>query len=204
MKNRINKVLSETYINKKIININDMYIGTIHSFCFNVLKNNCQNYKNFKILNNVTNYLFIKRYHNECGMKELNLEYNSHNANLFIKCIEKMVDDYANYDSWEKNVQDAFNKYKNCIYSKGYFDFSFLIYETVEQLKHHPEFIKNIHYLICDEYQDVNDLQEKIIEIMYKNGTNICVVGDDDQSIYRIQTEVILTILLIFQKNIVM
>ena len=41
-----------------------------------------------------------------------------------------------------------------------------------------------VKYLIVDEYQDVNDIQEKIINEIYKTGCNICVVGDDDQTIY--------------------
>jgi DNA helicase-2/ATP-dependent DNA helicase PcrA len=45
--------------------------------------------------------------------------------------------------------------------------------------------LSNIKYLIVDEYQDVNDLQEKLIASIANQGANVCVVGDDDQTIYQ-------------------
>lgn len=183
MKIRIRKKLETSNLN--IADIDKMYIGTIHGYCNFILKQYCKKFQNFKILDSAKNFLFITRYYNNIGMKNLDLSNNSYNINLFIKCIEKLIDDCDNIDKWDKNIKKAFEDYRSCLYEKQYLDYSMLIYETINQLRENPSIISSIKYLIVDEYQDVNDLQEKIINFFYKNETNICVVGDDDQTIYR-------------------
>lgn len=184
MQERIKKVLNE---NEEFNSdtLENMYIGTIHGFCYQILKDYCEEFKDFKILDTVKNYLYIKRYYNECGMKDLNLEFNRFNIKLFLDCIDKLIYDYDNYEEWDEANKKALESYKKSLYEKKYFDFSLLIHEALKQLKENKNILKNIKYLIVDEYQDVDDLQEEIIQCFYNNGVNICVVGDDDQTIYR-------------------
>ena len=178
LKRRIEKVTEG-------IDISKMYIGTIHSFCYNILQENCPEYEKFKILDTVKNYHFINRYSKKCGMEEAQLPCYPRNIKLFLDCIDKLVYDYDNNVLWSDNDRRIFESYKTALYEKKYFDFSMLIHETLKVLKNNSELLKNIKYLIVDEYQDVDDLQEQIIECFAKNLCNICVVGDDDQTIYR-------------------
>ena len=178
LKNRIEKVTDG-------IDLSDMYVGTIHSFCYNILQENCPEYENFKILDTVKNYHFINRYFKICGLTDSGLPCYSQNIKLFLDCIDKLIYDYDNYNLWSEKDKKIFNSYKDCLYSKKYFDFSMLIHETLKVLKNNGSILKNKKYLIVDEYQDVDDLQEQIIEYFNKNNCNICVVGDDDQTIYR-------------------
>lgn len=99
-----------------------------------------------------------------------------------------MIDDYENSDNWSQEQRDVLNKYTNFLYSNNYIDFSLIIFETVKQIESNPEvgkYLSTLKYLVVDEYQDVNDLQEKLISHIANYGTNICVVGDDDQTIYQ-------------------
>ena len=178
MKNRIKKVVNN-------LDINDMYVGTIHGFCYKIIKEKCPEFLDFKILDTVKNYLFVKRYFDKCGMSDLGLTCNSLNIKLFLNCIDKLVYDYDNYELWSDLDKIVFNKYRKCLYEKKYLDFSLLIFEAVRELKKNNKILSNIKYLIIDEYQDVDDLREQIIEIFNQVGCNICVVGDDDQTIYR-------------------
>ena len=178
LKNRIQKAVEG-------IDISKMYIGTIHSFCYNILHENCLEYKNFKVLDTVKNYHFINRYYKICGMKYANLSCFPRNIKLFLDCIDKLVYDYDNNSKWSEKDKTIFDLYKTILYEKNYFDFSMLIHETIKVLKNNKEILKDIKYLIVDEYQDVDDLQEQIIECFADNLCNICVVGDDDQTIYR-------------------
>lgn len=61
--------------------------------------------------------------------------------------------------------------------------------EMIYQLENNKKFSKlvceKVKYLTVDEYQDTNPVQEKLIKILKGYGTNICVVGDDDQTIYQ-------------------
>ena len=179
MKKRIEKAIDEE------IDISEMYIGTIHSFCYRLLKERSEAFAKFKVLDSVKNYLFVKRYYKACGMNDLDLKNYPFNIKLFLNCIDKLIYEYDNRDKWEKQNIEVFNKYKDCLYSKRYFDFSFLIFETLQQIKNNPELLSEIKYLVVDEYQDVDDLQERLINCFYNTGCNLCVVGDDDQTIYR-------------------
>lgn len=182
MKRRIAKALDDESA------VDGMYIGTIHSFCYHLLNKYTEQFKEHKILDTVKSHLFVERYHNECGMSDLELEPYPRNVNLFLSCIDKMIDDYDGQEQWDEKHKTVFDKYKACLYSRGYIDFSLLIFEAIEQLRKNEaagQSLKTIKYLVVDEYQDVDDLQEKLISIIVSAGANVCVVGDDDQTIYQ-------------------
>lgn len=184
MKVRIAKALGkhQTEITEK------MYIGTIHGFCYALLKNFAEDFRDFRILDTVKSHHFITRYYKDCGMSDLGLELHPHNVILFLQCVDKMIDAFDESELWAENQKAAFEKYRKCLFSHRYIDFSFLIFEALQQIRSKPDVKKalsNIRYLIVDEYQDVNDLQEKVISEIANAGANICVVGDDDQTIYQ-------------------
>lgn len=184
MKKRVAKALG----NGSSSNIEKMYIGTIHGFCYNLLNKYTERFRECKILDMVKSHLFVTRYCVECGMSDLELEPYPRNVNLFLQCIDKMIDDYSNADSWTQKQRNVLDKYITCLYSRGYIDFSLMIFEALRQIEINPEaqtYLSRIKYLVVDEYQDVNDLQEKLILRIAEAGANICVVGDDDQTIYQ-------------------
>lgn len=92
------------------------------------------------------------------------------------------------YAAYEKKLRDA-----------GAFDFDDLIYQTVQLLAEHPEvreFYQNKYrYLLVDEYQDTSVAQFRLVSLLTGPEQNICVVGDDDQSIYRFRGATIENIL---------
>ena len=184
MKKRITKALG----NDSTYNIEKMYIGTIHGFCYHLLNKYTEQFREYKVLDSVKSHLFVARYCNECGMSDLNLEPYPRNVNLFLQCIDKMIDDYDNADTWTQEQREVLNKYIGCLYSHNYIDFALMIFETLQQIESNPDmkdYLSRIKYLVVDEYQDVNDLQEKLILRIAETGANICVVGDDDQTIYQ-------------------
>ena len=165
-----------------------MDIGTIHSFCWRLLQTHCEQFRTFRVLDSVKSHLFITRYCSECGMKTLGLEAYPRNVLLFLSCIEKMIADAGHADAWTREQREAFEQYRSCLYSHGYLDYSFLLYEALRQTEENPavqDYLRRIRYLVVDEYQDVDDLQEQLIRKISEAGANICVVGDDDQTIYQ-------------------
>ena len=92
------------------------------------------------------------------------------------------------YAAYEKKLKDA-----------GAFDFDDLIYHTVQLLAEHDEvreFYQNKYrYLLVDEYQDTSVAQFRLVSLLTGPEKNICVVGDDDQSIYRFRGATIENIL---------
>ena len=79
MKNRIEKLTN--------VNSEEMYVGTIHGFCYYLLNEYTEKFKEYKIIDSVKNHLFIQRYYKECGMSDLELEPYPRNFNLFLECI---------------------------------------------------------------------------------------------------------------------
>ena len=187
MRSRVLKALQESgYTDTE--SVNKMFLGTIHGFCYQLLMEFCPDFEGFKILDTVKNHLFISRYADFCGMTDLNLSPGRNNVSLFVECIEKMVDDYDSRDKWSESQIKAFENYRSCLFKHGYLDFSQLIFETVQQIRNTPavkNYLSSIRYMVVDEYQDIDDLQEKLISCFAEAGANICVVGDDDQTIYQ-------------------
>lgn len=184
MKERIAKALGEEFSPE----IDQMYVGTIHCFCYHLLNKYTEQFREYNILDTVKSHLFVARYCGECGMSDLKLEPYPRNIQLFLQCIDKMIDDFDNSDAWTDEQRTVLNKYIKCLYDHKYIDFALMIFETLRQIKSDPdirEYLSEIKYLVVDEYQDVNDLQEKLISCIAEMGANICVVGDDDQTIYQ-------------------
>lgn len=80
-------------------------------------------------------------------------------------------------------------KYERLLREENFVDYTKLQTETYHLLQNHPEIRKQlqqrIRYLMIDEYQDTDYIQEQLIRLLSRDGENIFVVGDDDQSIYR-------------------
>lgn len=169
-------------------NVSKMYIGTIHGFCKRLLNDYTEDFANFKVLDTVKNHLFLSRYSEKCGMPALGLKPCMLNNDLYLQCIDKLIDDYDHQARWDTKHREGLEQYIQCLYEHKYIDFSLLIFEALRKIQENPDvqaYLKEIKYLVVDEYQDVNDLQEKLIGAIANYGANVCVVGDDDQTIYQ-------------------
>lgn len=186
MKERIKKALIDEQIDKDATD--EMYVGTIHGFCLDVIKRFSDKFGGFTLLDSVKKHHFIKRYSRICGLETLGLSTNIHDIGLFDDCIDKMIYEYDHIEFWDEEVKNAFECYRDALYSHKYIDFSFIVFEALNILRSNKcasDYAMQIRYLIVDEYQDVDDIQEKLIQLIASYGANICVVGDDDQTIYQ-------------------
>ena len=99
-----------------------------------------------------------------------------------------MIDNYDAKSEWTEAQTSVFEKYMDCLKRHHCIDFSMLIFEAIRQIKESKtvqDYIRSVKYLIVDEYQDIDDVQESLIRSFSSFGANICVVGDDDQTIYQ-------------------
>lgn len=186
MKSRIASALATEQYDTP--DLHEMFVGTIHGFCWNLLQTYSTEYSDYKILDTVKSHLFIERYSSMCGLSDLGLAPSYHNRILFLDCISKMIDNYDAKNEWTETQTAVFEKYMDCLKRHHYIDFSTLIFEairTIKESKTVQDYIRSVKYLIVDEYQDIDDLQESLIRSFSSFGANICVVGDDDQTIYQ-------------------
>src|SRR4029077_9903543 len=87
------------------------------------------------------------------------------------------------------SVVTGLDPYRVLLEEKRYFDYSAIMEAAVNVLANEPSvrerLAKRVRHVIVDEYQDVNPIQEAIVWLLYNLGAHICVVGDDDQTIYQ-------------------
>ena len=170
--------------------LDSMYVGTIHAFCKDMLFEFSKEFEGFQILDTVKENLFISRYSRRPEEIGLDLfDFSSlRSEELFSSCIQKLIDEYDNREMWPENCIKLFETYRKCLYSHKYITFDFLIFEALQQIENSEtvrEYLSQIKYLVVDEYQDVDDLQARLTHEIASFGANVCVVGDDDQTIYQ-------------------
>lgn len=166
----------------------NMYIGTIHGFCLKMLQEFLPEFQSFSVLDEVHTKLFVERYYEEIGMVELGLQKYIE-TDLFIHVMSLLNENWYDSHKWSADVQEAFEKYRKKLYAEKYFDYSLILREMVQQLESNLVFrgiiAEKVKYLTVDEYQDTNPVQERLVNLLKELGANLCVVGDDDQTIYQ-------------------
>lgn len=166
----------------------ELYIGTIHGWCLHTIQEYIYQYQKFSVITEMQLKLLIDRHFDQLDAGLLNLSDQVYDRNMLINIMNTLRETTLNgpIPETHKHVLD---NYENLLREHAYFDFTMMMTEALKQLQddtpmqHHVK--DHIRYLIVDEYQDVNPVQELIIRAIYNQGCNICVVGDDDQTIYQ-------------------
>lgn len=186
MKERIYSLVGET---AKFI-----WINTFHSMCVRILRKHIDllGYsKTFTILDTGEQKTVIKNI-----IKELNLPEDSYQPNSILKIISnaknKMVTSKEMRETskfgFMKNVAEIYCQYERYLKKNSVLDFDDLMLKTIELFEKNSDILgiyqNKFEYIHVDEYQDTNIIQYKLIKMLTAVHKNICVVGDDDQSIY--------------------
>ena len=186
MKERIYSLVGET---SKYI-----WINTFHSMCVRILRQHIDllGYnKNFTILDTSEQKIIIKNI-----VKELNLSEDSYQPNNILKIISNSKNSMISVNKMKaqarfgfmKNVAEIYEYYQKYLKKNSVLDFDDLMLKTIVLFEKHPEVLaiyqNKFEYIHVDEYQDTNVIQYKLIKMLSEVHKNICVVGDDDQSIY--------------------
>lgn len=185
MKNRVDNLLTES---------NQILISTFHSFCIRILKREIENIgynKNFSIYDTDDTNKTIRACLKEIMLTEKNFPINiirtciSNFKNNMIKP-DEAINESCDYK--EKKIAQIYNLYEKKLKLSNALDFDDLIFKTVELFETNKTILEKYQnrfkYILVDEYQDTNKLQFKLIDNLASKYKNICVVGDDDQSIY--------------------
>lgn len=173
----------------EIQGIADMYVGTIHSWCLNALQEYKYEYQKFSVLDEITLKLFVDKNFKQIGMQDISME-RFKDTGRFVALMSLLREaQFHNRDDVPENLFEALHKYETILRKHCYFDFTMIMSDAVHCLQNDGNFrnkiSRDIGYLIVDEYQDVNPVQENIVRELYNLGANICVVGDDDQTIFQ-------------------
>ncbi len=172
-----------------------VWISTFHSTCVRILRREIEHLRydsNFTIYDTDDQTKLIK----EC-LKELSIDEKAYPPKMIISKIGEQKDNLITAEAFaklshgqyfEETIAKVYTLYQNKLYNNNALDFDDIIFKTVELFKKHPEVLEKYQdrflYIMVDEYQDTNSSQYELVRLLAFKNRNLCVVGDDDQSIY--------------------
>ena len=173
-----------------------VWVSTFHSLCVRILRRYIKNLDydtNFTIYDSDDQKSLIK----QC-LKKLNMDPKQYPEKMMMSEISKAKERFVSPAEYDREASGQYRKmqiakvyteYQERLKQNNALDFDDLLYKTVELFQFHPEILDNyqerFRYIMVDEYQDTNHIQFLLIKQLASKYRNLCVVGDDDQSIYK-------------------
>lgn len=202
MEERVDRLLPYGYV--------DLWISTFHGFCEKILRRHGLDIglpTNFKLLDQTASWMLIRKnlelfeldYYRPAGnptkcIHELIKHFSrckdeAISPDTYVKYAESLVLEDASEITRTREVAHAYATYQQLLLDASALDFGDLIVYTLRLFRERPAILKRYQtmfkYILVDEFQDTNYAQYEIIKLLSAGHSNITVVGDDDQSVYR-------------------
>ncbi|MBR6643031.1 MAG: UvrD-helicase domain-containing protein [Lachnospiraceae bacterium] len=194
MKERVEKTVGEQSAN--------IWVSTFHSTCVRILRRFIESLgydRNFTIYDADDQKSLMKDV-----LKQLQIDTKQMKEKAFLSAISSAKDELVSpdayaltaYDFTAKKIAQVYREYQRRLKENNALDFDDLIFKTVELFRQNPDVLsyyqRRFRYIMVDEYQDTNTAQFQLIKLLASSENeygetehNLCVVGDDDQSIYK-------------------
>ena len=190
MRERVEKLVGDT--------ARDMWISTFHSTCVRILRREIQHldYENqFSIYDSDDQEKIMREAFKRLNMSTTDKSFSVKGAMSIISHLKEEMtswEDYAQHvdknDLKAVRIAKVYQTYQKMLKENNALDFDDLIYKTVLLFRQFPDVLEKyqerFRYIMVDEYQDTNHAQYVLTSLLADKYKNICVVGDDDQSIY--------------------
>lgn len=173
----------------------EMFVGTIHAFALELLKSEIPKYLKFEVLNEVQQSLFVDRHSKRSGLTACTdlrgvpltrYKDTKHYLTAMDILREAELDEGALSGC---SLLAGLESYSTLLDERSYLDYSAILEGAVNVLTNddglRERLAERVRYVIVDEYQDVNPIQEAIVWSLHELGAKLCVVGDDDQTVYQ-------------------
>jgi DNA helicase-2/ATP-dependent DNA helicase PcrA len=213
-KELITRITNELAARSISVNVNEVYIGTFHSICLRIIKENIEFTrlkKNYRLLDSFDQqYLVFRSIYKFKNIENIETVMPNGGSWIWANAIcsyvnnlaEELVDVKAMSEDPDISIvvlSNIMTVYQSLLEDENLIDFSTIQTECYRLLTENPDILdrlrENIKYIMVDEYQDTNFIQEQIIFLLAGKRQNICVVGDDDQGLYRFRGATIRNIL---------
>ena len=171
-----------------------MWVSTFHAFCARILRVHAEKLgyrREFTIYDSADQTRLVKRCIIELGKDPK--RFNPRSFHAQISSAKNLLLDSSDYlrqteGYMAENVAEVYDLYQTRLYENNAMDFDDLIMQTVALLELFPEvrerYQRRFKYIHVDEYQDTNHAQYRLVNALAAAHRNLCVVGDDDQSVY--------------------
>jgi DNA helicase II / ATP-dependent DNA helicase PcrA len=194
LKDRIHSRCKEAF--GEVTGLAEMYVGTIHGFCLELLRSELSAYMKYEVLNEVQQTLFIDRHSRASGLTQCTTLDGKPlkrwiDTPRYVQALAILREDHADEPALlaKCTVAQHMASYEALLHQKGYLDYSAILKEAVQALRQNESLqqrlAQRVRHVIVDEYQDVNPVQEAVVEALHALGASVCVVGDDDQTVYQ-------------------
>ena len=201
LKDRLGKLLGEQAM--------DVWAMTFHAACCRILRRDIDRFEGYSSSFTIYDTSDSERVIKDV-LKELNMDEKAFPPRLCLSVISKAKDKAQHPDEFAKvadragdyrmeKIAQIYEGYQKRLHDANALDFDDIILKTVELLDAFEDvrtyYQRKFRYVLIDEYQDTNELQYRLSSLLAGGYENICVVGDDDQSIYKFRGATIENIL---------
>ena len=187
---------------------NDIWARTFHSACVRILRRDADKLgypRDFTIYDTSDRLSIMKSI-----IREMDLDDKVYPPKAILARLDSARDELLSPEGFAskygsasdprlRKIAEIYKVYAARLFSAGAMDFDDLLYNTVRLFNEHPDVLEHYQrqfkYVLIDEYQDTNNLQYMLASMLADGWGNICVVGDDDQSIYKFRGATIENIL---------
>ncbi|MEE5992498.1 MAG: UvrD-helicase domain-containing protein [Oscillospiraceae bacterium] len=187
LKNRLTDTLGQ--------NATMIHAATFHSACVRMLRTCIDRlgfHADFTIYDTDDSIRAIKAVMKEIDVSEKNFNPKSVLAEMSsaknAMLSPEMYAEQVEFDYKKKTIAKIYGEYQKRLKSANALDFDDIIYFMVQILEENPDILEKFQnkyrYILVDEYQDTNHAQYRLVSLLARKHCNLCVVGDDDQSIY--------------------
>jgi DNA helicase-2/ATP-dependent DNA helicase PcrA len=178
----------------ELVGMAEMFVGTIHAFCLDLLTTEVPEYMKYEVLNEVQQGLFVDRNSAKSGLTTtLDLKGAALRRYLdtsnYATALQILREDAVDETHVGPTLAAGLTAYQELLKRHHYLDYSSIMDRAVDALENRADVRarlgQRIRHIIVDEYQDVNPIQERLVRSLAMAGAQVCVVGDDDQTIYQ-------------------
>lgn len=189
LRSRIEKHISDMLGVEFLPKLSQMFIGTIHSYCFELLQKYEPGYATFDVVDEHKVAGLLSKEFENIGLDKLGIKKHWETISIFLENANAVENELIPVEKISNQpFKESFQKFQKILFDYHLLTFGQLISLTLKMLERkeiYDKIVSQIQHIIVDEYQDINPAQEKLIEIL-SSGTNfLTVVGDDLQSIYQ-------------------
>lgn len=193
--NKAAREMKERLVNLLQNSLDNMWVGTFHSTFARILRVESvaiNMSSDFTIYDSDDQVRAMKKV-----MSNLNIPQQMHLPNRFRSRISKAKNNFQfpddleveNNDNFEELMPDVYREYQAYLKQNNAMDFDDLLLKPIELFQNNPDILekynKKFKYIFIDEYQDTNKAQYLAVKMLVGKNGKICVVGDEDQSIYK-------------------
>jgi len=189
LKERI-AIRAEQIVGPEIVNrLGNLFIGTIHAYCFRLLQTAVPRYETFDVLDPNQLTAFLVREEKRLELRRMDDRGKMFSSiEKFLRRLDVVENELLDPTTLDGDFGDSLRRYLDALEKYRLLTFGQQVVRAVHELAR-PHVADRIHgtlrHLIVDEYQDVNPVQERLIERLAAGGAEVCVVGDDDQAVYQ-------------------